>query len=77
MLTSNPQSIAAITATIDFDMPVSKKKEMITDKQSVRNGFLNKNIFIFLIKRKNEKTKEMYEIIPRVMPLSIFLPPSS
>lgn len=59
ILTSNPQSIAAITATIDFDIPVSKKKEIITDKQSVRNGFFNKNAFILLGKCKNEKTKEI------------------
>ena len=59
ILTSNPQSIAAITATIDLDIPVSKKKEIITDKQSVRNGFLNKNIFILLGKCKNEKTKDI------------------
>lgn len=59
ILTSNPQSIAAITATIDLDMPVSKKKEMITDKQSVRNGFLNRNAFILFGKCKKEKTKEM------------------
>ena len=59
MLINNPQSIAAITATIDLDMPVKRKKEIITDKQSVRNGFLNKNSFILVGKCKNEKTKDI------------------
>jgi hypothetical protein len=45
MLTSNPHSIAAITATIDLEIPVKRKKEIITDKQSVRNGFFNKIFF--------------------------------
>ena len=48
ILTSNPQSIAEITANIDFDIPVSKKKEIITDKQSVRNVFVNKNALFYL-----------------------------
>ena len=59
MLTNNPQSIAAITATIDFEIPVKRKKEIITDKQSVRNGFLNKRFFILVGKCKKEKTKDM------------------
>ena len=59
MLTNNPHSIAAITATIDFDIPVRRKKEIITDRQSVRNGFLNKSCLILVGKCKKEKTKDM------------------
>jgi hypothetical protein len=59
MLTSSPHSMAAITATIDLDMPVKRKKEIITDKQSVRNGFFSKNLFTTAGKCKKEKKKEM------------------
>jgi len=45
--TNRPQSIAAVTATIDFDIPVRRKKEIKTDKQSVKNGFLSKKTLIF------------------------------
>ena len=58
ILTSSPHSIAAITATIDLEIPVKRKKEIITDKQSVRNGFFNKNFFTATGKWKKEKTKE-------------------
>jgi|TARA_Y100000034_G_C6586460_1_gene254590 hypothetical protein len=46
--TSKPQSIAAVTATIDFDTPVRRKKEITTDKQSVKKGFFNKKNLSFL-----------------------------
>jgi hypothetical protein len=59
ILTRSPHNIAAITATIDLEMPVKRKKEIITDKQSVRNGFLNKNLFTTVGKCRKEKTKEI------------------
>jgi hypothetical protein len=58
MLTSKPQSIAAMTATIDFETPVSKTNEILTDKQSVRKGLLNKNVFKRAGKWKNENTND-------------------
>jgi hypothetical protein len=43
--TNSPQSIEAITAVKDFDIPVNKKKEAVTESISVTKKFFNKKTF--------------------------------
>jgi hypothetical protein len=68
ILTSSPQIIAAITATIDFEIFVKRIKDMLTESASLSKGFLNKNLLTLVGQFRKEKTKEIYVIKPRTIP---------
>lgn len=57
ILTSRPQTIAAITATNDLDMLVNSKNEITTEMKSVIKKFFSNSFFIILGKCIKEKTK--------------------
>lgn len=74
ILTNKPQNIEAITATKDLDILVNKRKEVKTDKKSVKTKCLSKNLFIKLGKClkdnkklnqvKNPKNNPSYILVP-------------
>ena len=54
---SKPQNIEAITATIDFEILVNKKNEVITESISVIKKFLRSSLFTKEGKCTNDITK--------------------
>ena len=74
ILTNKPQNMEAITATKDLDILVNNKKEVKTERKSVKTKCFSRNLFIKLGKCLKESKKLSHVRNPNNNPSYILIP---